>query len=350
MFRNVITLAAVMAVTLTAGRPGISDEVSLRVQEGWSGLFGGQPAEFHATVTAGKSFEGRVGWSLTIGRHTVARREATVTAGPGKAGTFEIRVDLPPVRDGVIVPAELSIVVLGSQNNSVETSLKKRLWIFPEDPFTDRREWLKQLHIHLFDPEGNTRTVFEAMDIPFSQTSNVDSLGVLKGGLLVIGEGTSFEDYRGLPEMLVHAAARGVGVLCLAPSGGQFPMPGAEGHRLPNADRITLRRSDVIGELDKRLDAWAWPPDGKVVASSLAPKAEREHLLAEVVAGSAGWPWLLATFPGQRGKLVVCGFGIIEHWNAGPSPRFLLARILEYVNTDNSKLQTFQEVYHEEVK
>ena len=85
-------------------------------------------------------------------------------------------------------------------------------------------------------------------------------------------------------------------------------------------------------DLDKRLDATSWPPDGKVVASSLAVRSRREVVVADAVAGDTAWPWLELRFPGDRAKLVVCGFGIVSHWEAGPAPRFLLARILEFLD------------------
>jgi hypothetical protein len=207
------------------------------------------------------------------------------------------------------------------------------LWIFPEDPFVNRSHWLKGLRICLFDPPGDTRQILDKMDVPFSRTANVDSLDTLNCGLLIIGEGTSLKEYRGLPEMMVKAAASGIPVLCLAPSDGDIVLPGsfAAGTQLPLPERLALRRNDVICELDKRLDALSWRANARPLSSSLLIKSERNRVVGEVVQSPDGWPWLEAGFPAEHGRLIICGFGIIRHWDAGPTPRFLFARILEHL-------------------
>ncbi len=64
--------------------------------------------------------------------------------------------------------------------------------------------------------------------------------------------------------------------------------------------------------------------------------SDRGQVVARVVEGDAGWPWLEVGFSAKRGKLIVCGFGLVKKWDAGPTPRFLLARLLDYMSIDSS--------------
>ena len=366
MFQNLITSAAAGLILWGAMPESLGAEagVSLAVLEDWSNVFGGRRAEFHASVRVRESFEGRVGWSLAVGRRTIARGETPVTASPQNVGSIAIQFDVPQVKEGVVMPAVLSVSCYDPTSGVPAASLEKPLWIFPENPFTDRSEWLKRLQIHLFDPVGTTRQVLQKTAIPFTETRNVDSLSALEDGILVIGEDTPLEEHRSLPQLMIETAAKGIPVLCLAPANGQFPVPGmgpvpvpgmgpelAELGRgetdFPSPSRIALRRGDVIGELDKRLDARAWPPDGRVIASSLLVGGGRQRLghrglaigdhgpvIAQVFQADLGWPWLEIGFSAKRGKLIVCGFGLMRKWNAGPTPRFLFARLLEYLDAD----------------
>jgi hypothetical protein len=339
MLGNLIALGTAAAL-LSAPLPeadGADAKVSMIVLEDWSNVFGGQPAEFHCAITAKKSFRGRAGWALAVGRATIARGEASVSVGPQKTETVEIRFDVPQLKESVVMPAALSVACYAANADTPAGSLSKPLWVFPEDPFANRSQWLKQLQIHLFDPVGKTRQVFLDAEVPFSETRNVDSLSALKGGLLVIGEGTSLEEYRGLSRIAAATAAKGIPVLCLAPASGQFPVPGLDQtDPLLRPTGISFRRADVIRELDKRLDAQAWPPDGEVATASLAVKSDRGRVIARVVEGGADWPWLEAGFSAKGGKLIVCGFGLVGKWNAGPTPRFLFARLLDYMTIDSS--------------
>ncbi len=143
---------------------------------------------------------------------------------------------------------------------------------------------------------------------------------------MVIGEGLSLEDRRGLAETLLQLAAGGVPVLCLAPASGSFPFPGSGGD--PQPRRVVLGGCEVIRELDKRLDADTWAPDGRVAAAGLELSTAGRGALLSVAPPPRGWRWLEVVYP-QGGRLIVCGFGIVQHWDAGPTPRWLLLRILE---------------------
>jgi hypothetical protein len=146
---------------------------------------------------------------------------------------------------------------------------------------------------------------------------------------VIVGEGISFKDELELMPALVRAAQRGVRVLVLAPAAGNFLLPGSDGEAA--ADHLVLRRQDVIRKLDKKLDAVAWPPEGKIVASALTVKADEGKVVAEVVPAGKGWPWLAIEFPEKNGRLAVCGFPLIGAWEASPTPRYLLSAILDHL-------------------
>jgi hypothetical protein len=100
---------------------------------------------------------------------------------------------------------------------------------------------------------------------------------------------------------------------------------------------LTLHRQEIIARLDRRLDALAWPPQNQVVARSLALRSEEGRVVAEVQDGAKGWSWLQLDYPEKNGRLVLCGFPIMERWDTGPTPRFLFARLLEHVTELSNK-------------
>lgn len=303
---------------------------AIEPREHWSAFFGGTEAQLHVRLRAGVA--NSVGWAVTVGGHTIDRGESQV--GADRSATIRLR--LPPVRTGVVLGAMLTISAPGTK------PFEKSIWIFPQEAFAHRLTWLKGLKITLFDPEGKTAALFTKAQIPFEETRNVATLAELREGVIIVGEGTSFRDYRDLPEALTQAAARGRHVLCLAPTEGTFSIPGSEGGPMPLPGSVSLRRQDVITALDKRLDATAWPPAGDLVASSIALTTDAAAVVGEV-RKEGGWPWLEVSYPETKGKLIICGFGLVSHWDAGPTPRFLLARLLETVSGTQTALPTDNE-------
>jgi hypothetical protein len=226
------------------------------------------------------------------------------------------------------VKGKLAVHVIGEGQRQAAADYEQTLWIFSPQPFADRAAWLKGLKITLFDPRETTAAVLRRNAIPFETAETSAALGDLKAGLILVGEGVSFEEEDALAAILVKAASWGLPVLCLAPARGTFPLPGADNPGLPTPQGMSLCRADLITRLDERLDAQAWSPASKNVISALSLKAMEGSVKAEVTDGSQGWPWLELRYA-NRGRLVICGFGIIRDWDAGPAPRYFFARVLE---------------------
>lgn len=317
---------AVVTTFLTWPAAGAEPAAELTCREQWSTFFGGRPITRHFTVRSEEPVDGRILWSHSGEGRTIARGELAANLDRGGESEFAIGLRLPEVRQGVVFDTQLDVLLVDRQNR-VLARAGRIVRLFPSDPFVDRRDWLRGLGIVLYDPNGKTQAVFKAHDLPHRLVGTTSALTGMTRGMVVIGEGVSMEDRRSLPEALFRLAAGGVSVLCLAPEDGDFPFPGnGDGEAQPC--RVVLCGGEVIHELDKRLDADAWPPGGRVAATGLQLSTSRHGVLLSVGPDPRSWPWLEVVYP-QGGRLIVCGFGIVEHWNAGPTPRWLLLRILE---------------------
>lgn len=330
--RGTYALAVVLAGPSCAA---LAQEVSLEIREEWGAVFGGAQVTFHAEIGSADALRGRLAWRLASDGRTLIRGETGVDVRAGEPAAVEVPLAIPEVKAGVVIGATLSVGLAPADAAGLSTNVDKLLGIFAADPFSGRKEWLEDLEIRLFDPEERTSELFEKMEIPFKPVSGPDAFAGLEQGVVIVGEGVSFDDYKGLPAAMVAAVAKGARVLCLAPAGGKMPIPGARGVEGPQPRTIRFCGTEVIAELDKRLDAKSWPPDGKIVAWTLALNCHRNLVSGELTDAEPGWPWFEAEFP-SRGRLVVCGFAVAEKWETGPAPRYLLARILEYI-TENAR-------------
>ncbi len=319
--------------------------------------------KLHYLVRTAQPFDGRLNWSLSVNERTVEHGQLPLTTTAGQAAEATVALKVPEVKEGVVLESRFSIAAHAAGDPKPVAAHVRTVWIFPRDPFADRSRWLRGLKITLFDPEGKTADVLEKAHVPFTLTKNTAALGELREGLLVIGEGTAWRDYRSLGATMVKAAARGVPVLCLAPGDGTLVLPGTAGAELPPPAGLTLRRDDVIQELDNRLDAAAWPPDGAIDAARLTIKSDHDQVVAEASrllpspsgrgaggegdllpspsgrgAGGEGWSWLELRYPAAKGRLVICGFGIIRQWEATPTPRYLLSELFMRLSAEKPSI------------
>jgi len=138
----------------------------------------------------------RVGWSLSVDERTLSRDKVPLTAGSHWRDGVAIRLEIPAVRDGVIVEARLSVEVYDAAGKSTIGNQQRRLQIFSSNPFAGQLQWLRQLKVALFDPRGDTAAVLQQAKVPFHQVFNAAALEELKEGMVVIGQGTPLADYR----------------------------------------------------------------------------------------------------------------------------------------------------------
>jgi hypothetical protein len=318
--------AAVLAALVLFPACLRADDVQAIVrQQPWSCWFGGRTVTLRYQLAGPAAAGSRASWSFAVQDQVVARRKTAVEVTPGQPGTLEIRLDLPTARAELVIPATVSVAL------DAGPRVEHRLWIFPEDPFVGRRALMEKMNISVFDPEGKTVRRLEEHRVPVRVVRDVGSLGRVNDGLVLIGEAVSFRQWRTLAATIIDRAATGVPVICLAPAAGELPAPGIGQSELPRPSSVFLRQSDVITALDKRLDT-VWPPDGDAVASRIKLVAGRSGIEGQVGAKDGGWPWVEFVFPAPRGRLIICGLAIVAKWEAEPTPRYVLANLLEYAS------------------
>lgn len=331
------TFGLLLACLAATGSASLAaDDITLTARQPWTNFFANAKVKLEYQIESEAGAQCRVSWNVAIARQTVASREAQASVKPGQPGLIAIDLELPDVKPGIVLPAELQVAVYLPGQAEPAAREEKTLWIFPEDALADRQQWLKDLQITLFDPKGATAKVFEGAGVPFKLTKSVDAVGDLSEGLLVIAEGLSFREHRALWAAAAKVAAAGSPVLCLAPRAGSLAIPGGDADDLAPPQRVVWARNDIITDIDKRLDT-AWAPDGQPIASSLRLKSEARRVSGDAAPGTDGWPWLEVTYPSERGRVIVCGFAVIEKWEDGPTPRYLLARMLDRLSGDTEQ-------------
>jgi hypothetical protein len=333
---NATVASLALLAWLTGPACGQAAKPVLQPREPWTNLFADQDVVRHFTVEPPNA-QGRLVWTFADANGRVYERgrgEAPLPAG-GKPVKIAFRT--PTLKPGVVQEAALTVSLIAGKDEAGAT-YRQKMWIFPADPFADRTKWLADLGIKLYDPHPKAKTsaLFTEMKIPFEDIPRLAGLDDKLEGVIVIGEGASLQEEPELMPALARAAARGARVLCLAPAAGRFVVPGADvaddvaGAGLDTAPgSLTLARQHIIRSLDKRLDPLGWPPKGSIVSHGFVLKAIDDQVTAEVVPGAKGWSWMAVDFAEKKGRLVVCGFSLVGSWDASPTPRYLLRRILE---------------------
>ena len=274
------------------------------------------------------SRESRIAWRFSVGPRTVSRREQAVPWQQGSPAEVEIELSMPPLRDSVALTAELQVDLISATGESLAQA-RQTFWVLAEDPFADRTRWLEGMKMLLYDPIGDTGDRFDAAGIPYRFVRTLSALRAASDGCVVIGEDVSFANQPGLFPALVQLAADGRRVLVFAPKDGKFQLPKRE-TKSSAATSVILHGPEVIGKLDKRLDTNLTADDEPPQGSAWRLAASHGKVVLQTGAMDSGWPWVEFRYS-NGGRLILCGFPIINSWDVGPTPRYLLSAIFENI-------------------
>lgn len=326
---------------LMAGLPLLAadDAASLRLPDGRTCFFAGSKISIPVEVRRREAGGVRLSWALLMHDAVVARREISLDLPDGTPTIHTLELELPETREGIAIAGLLRLSLTDPQGQLLK-SIESPLHVFDPDPFVDRKKWLEDLELHVYDPEGATVAVFETAGIPFRRITNPAAFETAAGGILIIGEGLSLRASRGLVDAVLQAAQSGVPVVVLAPVEGEFQLPGmgkdaddAPARRHPM--QLSFHGKNIITKLDKRLDAERWAADHDNISRYFRIGAHRDR--PEIVVDeNQGWPWIAVDWAGGK-RARFCGFGIIRDWEASLVSRYLLAAILEQIQPREGK-------------
>jgi len=303
----------------------------LSVVEPWRCFLGARPVALHLEAAQDRLTKVRVAWRVSVERAVLATGERIVLAGPGQKAVVPLHFQCPGPGLKAVVSGRMTATLTRLSDRQPLAEVRVPLRFYPENPFAGRRKRIASLDLLLFDPLGDTAGEFQALGIPFSRGGDPRTAKRRTDReTFVTGAGLSFRDYPGLLEWLVRQATTGANVLCLAPADGSLPVPDPQ---IVKPERMQLQGASCITALDSKLDATAWPPNGAMVYCSISFSTDGANTPRFAIArNDRGWPWLSLRFPSD-GCFVFCGFDLIGTWRDGPVPRYLLARILEWMAT-----------------
>ena len=338
MRRGLIAIVVVCACGVASAKPLALEPTSSR-----GNFFAGREATLGVVMCGGGPAAGRLAWTLTAFGRTLAGGTSNVRHDGGPATITEVAVAIPEVKEGVVVEAAFTAIFVDAAGTRL-ASHTQPVRIFPANPFVDQTRWLESLNLVLIDPTGDTERVLIAAGVPFTLAQSDADIASAQPRIIMLGEGGSWLDRPDLPALATRWAASGVPVLCLAPQDGTLPLSGmadVEGEAV--ATRFALERAGAVADLDPRLDNADWVAEGRTITTRVAVVGEGDRAVIRLAAAAeipGGWPWLQLDYAdpaaATTAPLVMCGYGIIAHWDETPAARYLLAAILHRLTADRS--------------
>lgn len=301
--------------------------------------FGDRPVACEFQVTGPAKQPVRVQWQVLIERRVWQRGVVRATTAADDKPTivaFEFRT--PFVKAGVIAGGRLKIQLSDDQNDDLLTK-EFPLWIYHENPFDTEFAWLKQLSIELVDPSHQLTNYLK----PFSFPGKVETVQAKDERVLIVAQMAAWD--ASVTQQIEQRLRDGGQVLCLATSRGQLRLnslaPG--GLEMPGFPEIHVANFEFMRQLDPRLGNH----DLVVTGRGRIDYGADERVSWSITSSRAGWAFLEAgaetspewipdhkttfTSPQQvsRPRLVYCGLDLMSRWQESPTPRYLLANILQ---------------------
>jgi hypothetical protein len=265
----------------------------------------------------------RVWFRLTKESRLLAAGSATADG----AAVLRIPVSLPGLKGGLTMRLELTLRQGGEDG---EILFEGALWTFAQRPFEGSRNPVAPRALFLWDPGQSTSKAFAAIGIDFEPVASLDAVAELHDALLVIGEGISLADERGLREMLDEAMTRGNDILLLAPEAGTLHP--AAWRRLAAGDLRALFPPPKPAAAETGPDSAALLAAANAGQASFRLCAERDEAVFVVArdAGVSAVGWESAT---SGARFRACGVPIVAVWDSSPAARWLLVEMLEHYKT-----------------
>ncbi len=301
--------------------------VSLVCLDDWSNIYGGKPIALRYKLQRDESFVGSLEWRLSLNERTLKRGKFHIDTKYEKTNEYDILVNIPEVTYGNIIKLNLMVSLYENINKVEIDTHRKTFWVFDSHPLQSHTECLRQTNIYVFDPFDKTKHFLKNNQLKVISIDSVEGLFHIQNSIIVIGEGTIFKNHRGLCSGIYHAIISGNSILCIGCSEGSLELtPSTPSFVEPT--QIKFINSDIIESFDKRIDKTVWYPGKNFIKTSVSIDCLRTFTYLKLKNGTEDWPWVAIDYEKNKGRLIVCGFGIIENAHKSAAAPYLLAKIL----------------------
>ena len=311
---------AVFVAAMTDVCVSIADDDVLTLNPTASALFADAVVPYSIGVEGVGNRAVVLGWAFAISGRTVASGEVDVPAGNAR-----ISLPVPPLKAGVTLDSVLHLVAkIDGKEGAVAD---KQITIFPKDAFSPLRSIAERVGVAVYDPSKTTSEILRKSGLPLISLRSMEAIESAEAQLVLVGEGMAADRYTALPKVMANAASNGKCVVCLPAASGHWQIPELSGD-VPRVRSVSLCRDEGIRTLDKRLSIAGWADGAEMVSGGILIEARGKSLQGKVTTGPAAWPWIEIDYVGG-GKVIYCGYRLIVAWESNPTPRYVLARLLE---------------------